>query len=130
MIRIVICTHGGLADELVRTSAMICGPADGVRAVCLGSGRSAEDFRSEVKTAVDECGDDPVVFLTDMFGGSAFMAAAPYADGVRRILVAGANLPLMLEIVLGRDSKTWEEIRASLIGDLSRFVRPLPGGNK
>lgn len=126
MIRIVVCSHGGLAEELVRTTAMICGPAAGIRAVCLGSGRSADDFRAELKSAVKECGEDPVVFLTDMFGGSAFMAAAVYADGDRKILVAGVNLPMMIELVFSRESKTWDEIKAGFSGDLSRYVRPLP----
>lgn len=123
MIRVVVCSHGNLAEELVRTAGMVCGPLEGVRAVCLPPGRSVEAFRREVEEAVRECGDDPVVLLTDMFGGSAFMAAAAWVDGDRRILVSGANLPILLEIAFSRLGTPWEELRDSLRGGLERYVR-------
>jgi len=126
MINIIICSHGKLASELIKTTSLICGDTSGIKAVELISGKSLEQFNKELKEIIEECKDEPAVLLTDMCGGSAFMTAVKWADGINRILLSGANLPVIMDLIFARDTKSWEEIKTDIIANLSRYIKIFP----
>jgi len=122
MIRIVIVTHGMLAKELVETARLIFGHLDGVSAINLPRDRDVNEMKAELASAVSEAGQDPVILLTDMYGGSAFMASAVHASGPGRMLVAGVNLPLLMDILLARDGGDLAAVRSSVEANRERYL--------
>lgn len=106
MIALLIGTHGNLAKELLRSCEMIYGPGDNVTAVTFEPGESVEDLTHKYKQALQSLDTkDGVLFLTDLFGGSPYNVASGFAIHDENIgIVAGVNLPMVLEIVSSQSS--------------------------
>lgn len=122
MIKIVIITHGDLAESLMRTSEMIFGHSEGVFALTFPSGTDRADLLKKFEGLLHSCGSDPVIILTDMLGGSAFMCAAPLATGPDRLLITGANLPLLLDLLSERSRRDLQELEAHVREKFSAYV--------
>lgn len=90
-------------EGCVSSLNMLTGSIEQVKAVCLNSADSSEAFLERLTGAVKEVDTgDGVLIITDVKGGTPCKcAAALVSDEIR--LIAGANIPLMLEAVMGRD---------------------------
>ncbi|HWC65229.1 MAG TPA: PTS fructose transporter subunit IIA, partial [Thermoanaerobaculia bacterium] len=103
MIGILVVTHGGLADELVRAAGEIAGENEAIAAVGLGwsePGEAARDRIGEAIAGVDRGAG--VLILTDMFGGTPSNLAIPFLKDGRVEIVTGANLPMLLRSLATR----------------------------
>ena len=97
----VIVGHGAMAQGLVDAARRITGE----RADCLthlsNDAKSPEQLKSELNNLV---GDAKSVVFVDLQAGSCGMAAlACCRDSVRRVVVSGVNLPMLLDFVFSRD---------------------------
>ena len=103
MIGMVVFTHGDLAQELARVTAMILGKQEKLIAVTLGSLEDLDAVKARLVAAIAEVNDgDGVVVLTDMFGGTpSNLSLALHAEGKVEVLM-GANLPMMLKLASAR----------------------------
>jgi mannose PTS system EIIA component len=99
---IILITHGPLAQALLESAEMILGEQRGVQAICLGREDNLETARARVSEALRAAGDG-VLVLADLFGGTASNAAAWALQGSKFELVAGVNLPMLLEALMNRD---------------------------
>ena len=122
MVRIVIVTHGRLASELAATARLIFGTLEGVHEVNLPPDRDIDDMKAELAGIMESAAGGSVVLLTDMFGGSAFMAAAPYARAPDRMLVAGVNLPLFLDLLQARETEDIEGLKKTVEANKERYL--------
>lgn len=104
MVGLVVATHGGLAEEILRTAEGIVGPLEQCEAVSVGSGLSMEDARARLGDAVKrvDSGEGALV-LTDMFGGTPANLALTFLDD-RLEVVTGVNLPMILKLATVRAS--------------------------
>lgn len=101
MNRIVLASHGGFADGARDTLDMIVGDVSNVYTVSL-----ARDDKDQIEDRVLSLIDsfepsDAVYILTDMLGSSVNnQMVSLWAKRPEVTVVAGANLPLILEIAL------------------------------
>ncbi len=105
MIKIVIATHGDLAQELVNAAELIAGKQSNIYAVK----RCANDSLAQMQERIDSLlksinDDDGVLILTDMVGGTPCNASAPMCRAFNTEVVAGVNLPMVLSAIFA--SKT------------------------
>ena len=114
MINVVLVSHGELGDALIRAAEMIAGPAERVFSVPLLPGESPESFGDELAVALQEIEGEETLVLIDLFGGT------PYNVAARRVLqenvecVTGANLPMLLELLMSRDDAPLPEMAESI----------------
>jgi mannose PTS system EIIA component len=97
---VVVMTHGHLAEGLLDSAAMICGQVDHARAVAFEPGMSPEDLERIVEEHLRDAGEDQVLFLTDLPGGTPARVAATLAAHGRAEVVTGVNLPMLIEVLL------------------------------
>jgi len=98
MVGVVLATHGGLAEELLRTAEGIVGKLDRCEAVSIGASLSMDDCRARLEEAVRRADDGSgVLILTDMFGGTPANLALTLLDE-RIEVVTGVNLPMLLKV--------------------------------
>lgn len=130
MIALLIGTHGNLAKELLRSSEMIYGSGENVAAVTFEPGESVEDLLHKYKQALQNLDTkDGILFLTDLFGGSPYNVASSFAIQDENIgIVAGVNLPMILEIIGSQSSNIPEAVemaQASGKAGIQAFQRNL-----
>lgn len=114
MINVVLVSHGELGDALIRAAEMIAGPAERVFSVPLLPGESPESFGDKLAVALQEIEGEETLVLIDLFGGT------PYNVAARRVLqenvecVTGANLPMLLELLMSRDDASLPELAEAI----------------
>lgn len=112
MIALIIGTHGKFSEELVKSAEMIFGSQENVGVVTFKPGEGTENLVEKYNNLINELNcEDGVLFMVDLFGGSPFNAASILAlknDNME--IVAGVNLPMLLEVFSSRDFLTLSEL--------------------
>lgn len=106
MVRIVLVSHGRLADELLRTAEIILGPKTAVAALGLGANESPEAFSERLRATINPADDsEDTLVLADLWGGTPFnMACAlPVPSGKKYAVVGGVNLAMLVEALIQSD---------------------------
>ncbi|WBU55661.1 PTS sugar transporter subunit IIA [Paracoccus sediminicola] len=99
MIGIVIVAHGGLAREYLSAMEHVVGPQLGVRTVTIEDAHDRAAKSSEICVAADEVDEgDGVVVVTDLFGGSPSNLSLPACSVRDRVILYGANLPMLVKL--------------------------------
>lgn len=112
MNQFIIATHatfaGGLAD-VVRFFK-----ADLENVQFINAYVETQEFEKELRAALEKVKQDNVIVLTDIMGGSVNQVAARLMKEYSYKLVAGVNLPLLLDLVFFEENITEEQIRTSV----------------
>ena len=106
MIGVVVVTHGQLANELVNAAEMIVGDLPQFTAVSLGWHDDVNDAREDVAQAIERVrGEEGVLLLTDMFGGTPSNLGLTFLEPDRVEVVTGVNLPMLIKLTSVRQSR-------------------------
>jgi len=101
--RIVVAAHGELADAFVSAATLICGVLHDIHAVGLRPDDSPESFSDRLAEVV--AGDEPILILTDLVGGTPHNVALILA---RRLpaatVISGVNLAVLVEAATSTDA--------------------------
>lgn len=113
MYQVLFLGHGSLPVELLQAAELILGeqPKRAVRAISLPPGHPMEAYQSAVKAFVADAADKGGALLfTDLAGGSPFITAAQvyreYAAVLPMEIITGMNLPMVIEVLSGREYST------------------------
>lgn len=102
MIGVVVVTHGQLATELVNAAEMIVGDLPRFTAVSIGWHDDVNDAREDIEQAIARVrtdGEEGVLVLTDMFGGTPSNIGMTFLARDRVEVVTGVNLPMLIKLV-------------------------------
>lgn len=112
MIGIVVVAHGELASAMVSTAEMILGSQEYVHAIGLDPDHGLQDMVSELENWLQAMEErvDSVLVLTDLYGGTPSNAACLLFGKYALPIVSGCNLPMLLEVIVQRDSKSAPEL--------------------
>ena len=111
-VRAIVAGHGDFAAGLVSAVQQITGRGDAFRSVSAGD-LSAVDIESLIQKAIEETG--AIVVFTDLQAGSCTMAARRLTRAHPEVLlIAGANLPMLLDFVFADDKTPTEAARHAM----------------
>lgn len=103
MIGIVIVAHGGLAREYLAAMEHVVGRHPGTAAVAIGPEDDRGAKQAEIDAAVAEVDEgEGVVVVTDMFGGTPSNLAMRACRQGKRVVLYGANMPLLIKLAKAR----------------------------
>ncbi len=108
----LIIAHGALAQEFLSSLRFIAGnvSCSNFRAVAIDHAVDVERARSMVEQAVREIsGPDGTIVLTDLFGGAPSNIALSLPEGAHIEIVAGINLPMLLNATIIDDRLSLHE---------------------
>jgi mannose PTS system EIIA component len=110
-IGVVIVSHGNLASELLAAAETIVGTLNHFAAVSIGWNDDVEMAREEILRAIKKVsGEEGVLILTDMFGGTPTNISAMFLDDEKVEVVTGVNLPMVIKIASQKGNLTLAEI--------------------
>ena len=110
IVNIVLVSHADLGDALIRAAEMIAGQTEGLYSVSLLPGESPESFGEKLEATLQEIEGQETLVLIDLFGGTPYNVAARQVLKEHVECVTGANLPMLLELVMSRDDATLSEL--------------------
>ena len=93
---IVLLTHGGWGEALVRSLRMILGPIDCVHEIALEPSCTLSEYMEMVREYVDTISLDSII-ITDLFGGTPSNVAAVIGNQAGIRVFCGLNAPMLLE---------------------------------
>lgn len=117
-IAIIIGTHGGAAEQLLKTAEMILGKQENVSYIDFVPGENADTLVDKYNERISQLDtSDGVLFLVDMWGGSPFNAANRIVnDNEKYDVITGVNIPMLLDLFMARDdSPSMQELVATAI---------------
>ena len=112
MTHIIVATHGKFSEEIVNSAAMVYGEDENCHVVTFLPGEGGEHLVEKYNAIIATLpGNEPVLFLVDLFGGSPYNAAARVASGLDNTdIVTGISLPMLLEVLDAKDGSSLPEL--------------------
>ena len=113
MLGIILTGHGGFASGMEKAMKQILGEQSHFIAIDFPETSTTALLTSQLEQAVGELdGEEGLIFLTDLLGGTPFRVASTLAmQKTGREVITGTNLQLLLEMVLDRDELSGEAFR-------------------
>ncbi len=104
MIGLLVTGHANFGTGITSSVNLIAGEQEAYKAVDFLPTYSTEDLTREITKALDELKDcEGVIIFTDLMGGTPFNVSAQIGHGKENVrIVAGTNLPMLVEIVMSR----------------------------
>jgi len=110
MIGIIVAAHGEFSVGIRSAVTLIAGEQKQFETVPLREGDSIEMCKESLQARVREVDDgEGVIIFTDLFGATPANVAA-YSAKEDVIVIAGVNLPMILEILAVRSSMKVEAV--------------------
>lgn len=100
MVGIILASHGGFAEGIKQSGAMVFGEQPNLAAVTLQPSQGPDDVRRQMEEAIASFDNpDEVLFLVDLWGGTPFNQANGLLAGHedKWAIVTGLNLPMLIE---------------------------------
>lgn len=106
MIGIIIVTHSNFAEGIKNSVEMIAGKQDNFTAINFENGEDIEDLKNRISQKAEEYTSKglDVIYVTDLKGATPFNACLYVSTQIWGPVVAGLCLPILLELVLTRDT--------------------------
>lgn len=97
--KIVLASHSNLAQGMKDTAEFIMGKQENLSAITAYVDEKV-DFSAQLTALTSEMAEEPIIFISDLLGGSVNRVITETIAGKEnQFLIAGMNLPLVLEIV-------------------------------
>lgn len=110
MIGLVLVSHGQLATELRRSLETVVGAQPSLLTVCVDPQDNPDERRAAVAHAIAETDSGAgVIVAADLFGATPCNLAVSLAGRPDVDVIAGVNLPMLVEIVKARQSVSLPE---------------------
>jgi mannose PTS system EIIA component len=107
--RIIVASHGDLACALMRAVELIAGPQDELHCLSLATGEDVAAFSARLAVLTDT--HHPCLVLVDMAGGTPWNVALAQPRLHTQVrVVSGVNLPMLLEVALGRNHHSIDKL--------------------
>ncbi len=112
IVGVVIVAHGDLAESLLKSSELIVGPIEKMKAVSVTSRNGVNQALDSIREAIDEVdAGSGVLILTDMFGGSPSNLSLSFLSEKKIEVITGVNLPMLIKLSNSREGHSLEEIK-------------------
>ena len=123
MVKLILVTHGNLAEEMLKTATLILGKAsEGVQTLSVTTSTSIEQGTKQLIPMLADAADG-VIVLTDIFGGSATnIALTASKDFAKCHVITGLNLSMLLTALNNRKKLNDKELAEKIESDGKRAV--------
>ncbi len=114
MIAIIICMHGNLGIEMLKTIKLIIGKQKNIKSINFLSGENTDNIIKKYKKKIKKLKTKKgIMFFVDILGGSPFNAANSilhYNNKIKGEIISGTNIPMLLEVLISRKNKNINEL--------------------
>lgn len=110
MKRIVLASHGELANGMKDSVKILVGDLPNVYSICAYT-NGIDDVEEQIDALFSSFdNDDEIIVITDVFGGSVNTAFMKKLDSYKFWLISGMSLGLVIQMIIGPENNTEESI--------------------
>lgn len=110
MRRIVLASHGELANGMKDSVEILVGDVPNVYSICAYT-NGIDDVEEQIDALFSSFdNDDEIIVITDVFGGSVNKAFMKKLDSYKFWLISGMSLGLVIQMIIGPENNTEESI--------------------
>ncbi len=113
-IAIIICMHGTLSVEILKTIELIIGKQKNIFAIKFLPGENLNNLTIKYKKAFKKINiSEGIIFFVDIMGGSPFNAANKILHTKKHKcdIISGTNIPMLIETCMAREeNKKFDEL--------------------
>ncbi len=105
---IIICMHGTLSIEILKTIELIIGKQKNIFAIKFLPGENINNLIKKYKKSFKKLNiSNGIIFFVDIMGGSPFNAANKilHTQKIKCDIISGTNIPMLLEVCMAREEK-------------------------
>ncbi|CAM3519830.1 PTS galactosamine/N-acetylgalactosamine transporter subunit IIA [Pseudostreptobacillus hongkongensis] len=111
MIGIILTGHGKISSGIKSSVDLVMGSVDKLEYYDFTQDITPEVLESKISEGIDKLNEDGVLILTDIAGGTPFKLASVLSLNKANVkVVAGMNLPMVLEVISEREYSDIEKI--------------------
>lgn len=105
MTKVIIVTHGSLADGLLSAAELIVGKQEDVKTFGVELGCDLEILKQSIRDVLEQWHKTKefVIILTDIFFGTPFNIVMSLVETYEFVHITGVNLGIVLEILMQKD---------------------------
>lgn len=122
MMKLLLVSHGSLAQAMLESAEMICGPQEDIRALGLFPGDSPDALKESIKETLDQWNGQDILVLTDIRSGTPFNTVASLMQSYPFRHISGVNLALLIEALMDRDDMCADEVANELMAVCSQTI--------
>ncbi len=126
MIKILIISHCGLTDELIRTAEVIAGKHDNLYSVKKDiSDDNLVSLQERIASVLEEITDKEkgTLILTDILGGTPCNAALPMCRRFNVEVLTGVNLPMIISALFAsKTAANAQELADKVLSDGQKSI--------
>ena len=128
MVGIILASHGIFSEGILQSGEMIFGKQENVKAVTLMPDEGPEDIKVKMEEAIASFDhQDDILFLVDLWGGTPFNQANGLLESKEKwAVVAGLNLPMLLEVFGGKDSMSAHDLALKVVETAKMGIKIKP----
>lgn len=105
MRKLLVATHGKFAEGIKETTNFIVGDSQNISVISAYT-TPEFDMKVEAEKYINELNEeDELIVAVDIFGGSVANTFLRYVDKNKIFIISGLNLPMLIELSVGIDSK-------------------------
>lgn len=122
MRRIIIASHGDLAEGMLHTAQMIMGKRENLTFLSLQEGEMPQSLLEELKRQIQREPQDSFIILGDLLGGSVCSQLVHLVEHPRIHVISGMNLCMLLSIGMADEQKSDETVVREAIEESKRNI--------
>ncbi|MDR1164683.1 MAG: PTS sugar transporter [Deltaproteobacteria bacterium] len=107
MIEVVLVCHEDLAEYFLKVAEFLLKSGENCQTVAIREGERPDQHKLLVEKALKDAGSagNPILILTDLFGGTACNVSLPYLEKDRVEVLSGVNLAMLIRALTMRVRK-------------------------
>lgn len=110
MIKLLLASHGDLADGICSSLEIIMGKQNNILTLCAYKEENF-DLKKEIRNILESLPkEEKLIVITDIFGGSVNNEFMNNLNQENLYLISGLNLPLVIELITIQDEENIEEM--------------------
>lgn len=109
MTKIVVVTHGLLANGLLNNAEMIVGHSEDLYSIGFFEGDDPAELTEKIERIVTK-NNDPTLILVDILGGTPCNCSAQMLKYKDVEIITGVNTPMLLQMLEDREEKNVKEL--------------------
>ena len=114
MVSILIVGHGNFATGALSATRLVAGAPENVYALDFSEGMNPAELKEKMQALLADISTQEILVMADLAGGTPFRTAVELPEKQIRV-VAGANMPALMEAAFSSDSMNLAELTATVV---------------